>query len=190
MARRVGVQASARRLAIIGSWSQPGLMRLDQKVLDTQIEQVTTARDDLAHRTRQNVRRNRAVSGIGPQWCVVRLSYTAGSKARISSPTLLLDFGRWAPAFSGRASALCAITGLLVPHQRHTAGQGWRSRRAAWTGADAVRCAGLSASPRAVARQHRPKHLGSSATWHRWKTTCAVPLRAKPRASATEIPAV
>jgi len=85
------VHASARRLAIIGSWSQPGLMRLDQTVLDTQIEQVTTARDDLEHRTRQNVRRNRAVSGIGPHWCVVRLSYTAGSNARISSPTLLLD---------------------------------------------------------------------------------------------------
>jgi len=36
-------------------------MSLDQTVLDTQIEQVTTARDYLAHRTHQNVRRNRAV---------------------------------------------------------------------------------------------------------------------------------
>jgi len=58
-------------------------MRLDQKLLDTQIEQVTTARDYLEYRTRQNVRRNRAVNGIGPQWCVVRLSYMAGSNARI-----------------------------------------------------------------------------------------------------------
>jgi len=91
VARRVGLHASARRLAIIGSWSQPGLMSLDQTVLDTQIEQVTTARDDLEHRTHQNVRRNRAVSGIGPQWCLMRLSYTAASNARISSPTLLLD---------------------------------------------------------------------------------------------------
>ncbi len=66
-------------------------MRLDQTVLDPQTEQVTTARDDLEHRTRQNVRRHRAVSGTGPHWCVVRLSYTAGSNVRISSPTLLLD---------------------------------------------------------------------------------------------------
>ena len=37
---------------------------------------------------------------------------------------------------------------------------------------------------------HRPAHLGSVAAWHMWKTTATVPLHAKPRASATKIPAV